>query len=966
MITKCSKSRSKKNVVVEPELRLRDKYQLILKENQQKYGEKTCVFMQVGKFYECYGDVLDDESVSGNIVEVASITGLNLGKRDDKPRELHIGMQTEYLDKYVPNLIDEGWTVVVMDQFEVAAGEYIRKISCVYTPGTYTNNVKSDQLYLTVFLVKPRVGTKTTKSTVEIYGATIDLTRGTTILMNSVCRILQDNIIVDDVKHYLQSYPSQEIIFYSPDAKLIEQIIPTLGIAQVSIQINILKHEQIKEIEKKTTQEDELVSVFGTKTPHIFTSIPNLSNTAGLTLLIQYCKERVASLTTHLDFPIIWNKTYKVMFGNNSLEQLNIINGTANLLSILNICKTAIGRRAFVERLLNPITDIDILHSRFQTIQTFINNIDDICHNTNLNRLPDLDRLHHKMSIQNTTQRDILLIHQAYENLTLIIDYFCKFDELSHVLPTEFSTLLNDFAKYVDDFNSKFNWSNIIKNTTPDDESDDVSNQYSHIITPGINKEIDAIDTELTKCKAEQDAWITSISKHLKIPEPKIIYSDKTGYIISTTQTRWKSHSITDVIHGTITLRPTNIEMLTSKTDIRFTFSRFKVLSELRCNLETQLEQLTTNIIKQICSDIAIINEELLHNVSNFISWIDVNFAAAITAFEYSYVCPTIIDGSSSVYATSLRHPIIERINTKVPYVPNNIELDKGGMLLFGLNAAGKSSLMKAIGCAIIMAQAGFFVPAESFKFSPYKHVFTRILNKDNMYQGLSTFAVEMTELRNILHYATDASLVLGDELCSGTEIISAVAIVGAGVEILSKRNTSFIFATHLHSLTDIPSITSLKNVAIKHLHVEVDPRGKLLYERTLCDGPGSSTYGLEVCKTMDMPPDFIGLADKYRRELRGEIAVWDISRSSYNNSVRIQKCSVCNNAISGLEIHHIIPQAAADADGFVKRDGIKIHKNIRSNLVVLCQKCHDKHHSGKINIVGWIDTSSGPELITK
>lgn len=951
-----TKPRTSKKKSADSELRLRDKYQVLLAENQAKYGERTCVFMQVGKFYECYGDVKDDGTVTGNIVEVAAITGLNLGKRDDKPRELHIGMQTDYLDKYVPNLIEDGWTVVVMDQFEVAAGEYIRKISCVYTPGTYTHNVKSDQLYLTIFLVKPRIGTKTTRPTVEFYGATVDLTRGTTITMSSVCRTLQDAVVVDDIKHYLQSYSPQEIVFYSSDAKIVEQIIPSLGIAQTSIQIISLTSEQIKEIEKKTTQEDEFATIFQST---ILTDVA----AAALTLLVRYCKDHVSALATRLEYPVVWNKTCGVLFGNNSLEQLNIIGGASSLVSMLNVCKTAIGRRAFVERLLNPITDVELLTTRYDTIGEFIAAIDSIEHvvHTYFGRLPDLDRLHHRMSIQNVVQRDLLTLHQAYENVLTIVDFFKD----SAVAPTDFTMMRETYAAYVSEFNAKFNWCNMIDDT---DASEDAETRISsHIIAAGIDTKIDEIGAELAKCKAEQDAWLASISKCLKIPEPKLLYSEKTGYIVATTHARWKSHAPTDVVHGTTVLRQANIEMLTSKNDVRFTFSRFKALSEVRCRLEDELETATVAVIKQICAELASVNAALLRNISAFIAWVDVNYAAASTARDYSYICPTLADGdAAAVSACALRHPIIERINTRVPYVPNDITLGGNGMLLFGLNAAGKSSLMKAVGCTIIMAQAGFYVPAESFIFTPYKHIFTRILNKDNMYQGLSTFAVEMTELRNILHYATRESLVLGDELCSGTEIISAVAIVGAGVETLAARGASFIFATHLHGLTAIASIVALKNVAIKHLHVEVDARGRLVYERTLRDGAGSSTYGLEVCRTMDMPADFIGLADKYRREICGEKAVWNVSRSTYNTSVRMQKCSVCGSSGSGLETHHIIPQAAADAGGFVKRaGGTRVHKNVKSNLVVLCPECHDKHHSGAINIVGWIDTSSGPELIT-
>ena len=126
----------------------------------------------------------------------------------------------------------------------------------------------------------------------------------------------------------------------------------------------------------------------------------------------------------------------------------------------------------------------------------------------------------------------------------------------------------------------------------------------------------------------------------------------------------------------------------------------------------------------------------------------------------------------------------------------------QNGILLYGVNAVGKSSLMKSIGIAVIMAQSGFFVAAKEFTYSPYKHIFTRISNNDNIFKGQSTFAVEMSELRSILIRADKYSLILGDELCCGTETTSALSLVTAGVLRLCEKNANFIFATHLHKLS--------------------------------------------------------------------------------------------------------------------------------------------------------------------
>ena len=144
------------------------------------------------------------------------------------------------------------------------------------------------------------------------------------------------------------------------------------------------------------------------------------------------------------------------------------------------------------------------------------------------------------------------------------------------------------------------------------------------------------------------------------------------------------------------------------------------------------------------------------------------------------------IDKVSYVKAKDLRHCLIEHINTSEIYVTNDIELGEGtaqdGILLYGTNAVGKTSLIRALGIAVIMAQAGLYVPCSSFEYMPYQSIFTRILGTDNLFKGMSTFMVEMSELRVILKSANNRALILGDELCSGTVMESAISIFVAGL----------------------------------------------------------------------------------------------------------------------------------------------------------------------------------------
>ena len=146
-----------------------------------------------------------------------------------------------------------------------------------------------------------------------------------------------------------------------------------------------------------------------------------------------------------------------------------------------------------------------------------------------------------------------------------------------------------------------------------------------------------------------------------------------------------------------------------------------------------------------------------------YLSQLDLYSTFAKVSLENNYTRPNINKSEkSSFIAKDLRHPIVERINDDTEYIPNDVSLNEEGILLFGTNACGKSTLMKSIGLSIVLAQAGIFVPSKEFVFSPYTQIFTRILNNDNIFRGHSTFVVEMNELRSILKRCNSRSLVLG------------------------------------------------------------------------------------------------------------------------------------------------------------------------------------------------------------
>jgi DNA mismatch repair protein MutS len=379
----------------------------------------------------------------------------------------------------------------------------------------------------------------------------------------------------------------------------------------------------------------------------------------------------------------------------------------------------------------------------------------------------------------------------------------------------------------------------------------------------------------------------------------------------------------------------------------------------------------------------------LFSRVIGYVADLDVGVSSSKVAQMYNHARPMIVDvkeGENFMQIMQLRHPLIEVQEQGGLYVPNDIVmgnreyldlphpktvmLDVGvhdgheinGVLLYGINSSGKSSLMKSIGIAVLMAQSGFFVSASVMKFSIFESLFTRIVSRDNLAKGLSTFAVEMLELKNIFNRAKVRSLVLGDEISHGTETLSGVAIVASAIMRLSKIRCVFLFATHLHQLSTMPEITKIKNVVDLHLSVEYDEVGdKLVFNRVLQAGSGSSIYGLEFAKSLHMDDDFLETANRIRKRLANDFDELELlvkkKTSKYNKELYVTKCVICGAMAE--DVHHIAHKSLADEAGFIGH----FHKDNKHNLIPLCKEHHKQIHDGLLRVDGFVMTSKGLEL---
>jgi DNA mismatch repair protein MutS len=491
-----------------------------------------------------------------------------------------------------------------------------------------------------------------------------------------------------------------------------------------------------------------------------------------------------------------------------------------------------------------------------------------------------------------------------------------------------------------------------------------------NIIKRGINTELDELIDAYNKknqlfhgVKAELNTIINSYKKD-DLDYIKIHETEKSGLALQITKTR--SKILKTIINDSKFKTVLDSKIIDGFNYTSCTFSSASTTSDEisipvlnRASKELLHDKEKINLLIAKTYMVFLCNFENLwfshlENLAFYVAKIDVIQSKAYVAKSYNYCKPEIAEGESQksrVSAYKLRHCLIEHLQQNEIYVTNDVSLgnETNGILLYGTNAVGKTSFIRALGISIILAQSGMFVPCSQFQYVPYRSIFSRILGNDNIFKGLSTFAVEMSELRIILKMADEGSLILGDELCSGTESESALSIFVAGLQQLHERNATFIFATHFHEIVHYEEIKELNKLSLKHMSVIYDRElDCLVYDRLLKDGPGNSTYGLEVCKSLYLTDDFLTAAykirNKYFPDCKGELS----KQSSHFNTKKIKGvCEYCNENLCE-EIHHIEPQKNADVNGFIDT----FHKNHLGNLLSVCKNCHDKIHNDHLSLV--------------
>ena len=262
------------------------------------------------------------------------------------------------------------------------------------------------------------------------------------------------------------------------------------------------------------------------------------------------------------------------------------------------------------------------------------------------------------------------------------------------------------------------------------------------------------------------------------------------------------------------------------------------------------------------------------------------------------------------------RHPVVENA-TQQNFTPNDLQFNEQRRLLLitGPNMGGKSTYMRQIALIVLMAHIGSFVPATKAVIGPVDQIFTRIGASDDLASGRSTFMVEMSETANILHNATEQSLVLMDEIGRGTSTFDGLSLAWACAEKLVRDIKAYtLFATHYFELTELP--TRYDNA--ENIHLDAIEHGdKIVFLHQVKAGAANQSYGLQVAQLAGVPNDVIKAARQKLSSLEAGrvLSTGETSPQAdlFTAPDQVKEASEVEKALAKLNLDDLTPKQAMD-----------------------------------------------------
>jgi DNA mismatch repair protein MutS len=782
---------------------------------KDKYRDAIVLF-RLGDFYEMFGK---DAEKASKILQIALTTR-------DKSKEAPVpmcGIPFFAADSYITKLIKAGLKVAICEQMEdprEAKGIVERDVVRVLTPGTYApENPKENVYIISIFPSGDKHGI-----------ALSDVSTGEFIVYETSDNI-QDEVFRFEPKEILIPASIQNDIHYQ---EAFDQFFVSVHddwfFDYADAYKTLLRHLKVSSLEG-----------FGCEGMNAA-----ISAAGALVNYLQETQKDTFSLKK-----ISPMRSGSHMFLDASTQRNlelthNLRDGSADgtLLWVLDETLTPMGGRFLRSSIMKPLTDINEIKKRTDSVEYLIDDFELIEQlRTSLRRIQDIERLTTKITAKTANARDIVAIKISVTGLP----------NIRKSLKSSRNSFLRAVAEDISEFHSlKELIEKSIIDTPP------VGIRDGGIIKDGYSPEVDDLRSLAKKGKSFIAELESKEKQRTGISSLKISYNRVYGYYIEITKSNL--HMVPDDY----------IRKQTLVGGERFITPELKEYESRVLGSEEKLKNLEYQIFQDILGEIQDETARLFRTASS-LAVMDFLCSLAVAAKRYNYSKPSVED-AGVMEINDGRHPVLERMQTGERFIPNNTYMDNSSdrlLIITGPNMAGKSTYMRQIALMMIMTQIGSFIPASDARIGIADRIFTRIGASDFLTKGQSTFMVEMIEVANITHNATEKSLILLDEVGRGTSTFDGISIAWAVAEhILNSLQARTLFATHYNELTEL----ALTHEGVRNYNIAVKEWGdEIIFLRKIEKGPADKSYGIQVARLAGLPESIISRAKEVLANLEKE-----------------------------------------------------------------------------------------------
>ncbi|CUG15657.1 mismatch repair protein, putative [Bodo saltans] len=550
----------------------------------------------------------------------------------------------------------------------------------------------------------------------------------------------------------------------------------------------------------------------------------------------------------------------------------------------LNRCMTGMGARLMRQWLLQPLRDAEAISDRHSLLEVMVESPvvrDSLC-NQVLRRCSDMDRLNRKLQRRNISLKEL----SSYVNFAGSVASAVQCLKLysgqhSRLVNNELITPLEELCSHLANMKILIEY------------SIDVADRETRI-KPEFDDDLNVLEQQRQSVSKDIDKEYNAAMRKYGWNDKQLKYEQHPSYGYVFRVSRKDDQQVRDSKELTT--------VNTAKDGVRFMTDKLSALNNQHKSVqkayETRQQDLKKTLIDTAASYLPVLDDskELIAQIDVFVAW-----SLVVKDSPRPMVRPIMRNShlnskneeqqnsSSSGFLNmvNVRHPLVEA--RQPDYIGNSVKLAEGSnaYIITGPNMGGKSTYMRSVAVAVVLAQAGCFIPADHAEISVRDAVMCRVGATDHLSQGVSTFMVEMLESAAILSTATKNSLVVVDELGRGTSTYDGFGLAWAIADhVANTLKSSLLFSTHFHEMTDMESVSP--NIRNMHFGASVSAAGGLRFTYQLEPGPCERSYGIHVAELAKLPAEVVAEAKRKADELEsfaGETEQW--RRASLSESVQ-------------------------------------------------------------------------------